>query len=248
MSSKKLKIKSAIFLQVRLTSDRLPQKAFFKLEKKSMLQHIIERFINIKNKIDYIVVLCPEKDKLQIQQHLSKYPNIIIFGGDETNVLKRFYDANKLIEANIIIRTTGDNPLVDTTHLIKALNFHLKVNNDYTIFKNLPLGTGVEILSEYALNEAFFNAKKEYQKEHVTPYIREAKERFKITFLEPEEFYNHPEFRLTVDETPDYELMKTIYKNLYKNKPIPMKDVITFLNKNKFLLDINSKVIQIKIP
>ncbi len=248
MSSKKLKEKTAVFLQVRLNSDRLKEKAFLPLQSKSILQHIIDRLLLAKKLIDYIVVVCPEEDKIKIQKHLKSYSDIIIFGGETDNVLKRYYDANKLIEADIIIRATGDNPLVDIPHLIKALNFHIKIKNDYTIFKNLPLGTGIEVISSYALTETFKNADKKYQLEHVTPYIRENKERFKTIFLEPEKFFQRPDLRLTVDEENDYKLMDIIYHNLYKNKPIPLKEVLLFLDKNQKLLSINKDVKQIKVP
>ncbi len=245
MIKKREKVKSAIFLQVRLKSERLNEKAFLKLKRKSILQHIVERFLSIKKNINYIAILTPVEDREKISKHLSKYlNNIIVFGGDEDNVLKRFYDANKKIDADVIIRATADNPLVSIYHLVKALNFHIRLNNDYTIFKDLPLGLGVEVLSSFALNEAFKSSKEIYQKEHVTPYIREHKERFKISYLEVEKFYRHPDWRLTVDEEKDFELMKIIYDNLYKGKPISVKEVILFLKKNPELILINKSVKQ----
>ena len=240
-------MKVAIFLQARIASTRYPGKLLLELKGKTILEHIIERFISIKNYIDEIDVLVPYNEVDNIFLYLKKY-DVNIFGGDPENVLKRFYDANKLFKPDIIVRATADNPLVDTYHLLKSVENHIKRKSDYTIYLNLPLGAGVEVINPKAIEMAYNNAKYKYQFEHVTPYIRENPDIFVITKLEPEEFYKHPELRLTIDEPPDYKLMKIIYDRLYKGSPIDLKDVITLLQKEPQLKEINKKVQQIVVP
>ncbi len=240
-------MKVAIFLQARIASTRYPGKLLLELKGKTILEHIIERFISIKNYIDEIDVLVPYNEVDNIFLYLKKY-DVNIFGGDPENVLKRFYDANKLFKPDIIVRATADNPLVDTYHLLKSVENHIKRKSDYTIYLNLPLGAGVEVINPKAIEMAYNNAKYKYQFEHVTPYIRENPDIFVITKLEPEEFYKHPELRLTIDEPPDYKLMKIIYDRLYKGSPIDLKDVITLLQKEPQLKEINKKVRQIVVP
>jgi len=240
-------MKVAIFLQARIASTRYPGKLLLELKGKTILEHIIERFISIKNYIDEIDVLVPYNEVDNIFLYLKKY-DVNIFGGDPENVLKRFYDANKLFKPDIIVRATADNPLVDTYHLLKSVENHIKRKSDYTIYLNLPLGAGVEVINPKAIELAYNNAKYKYQFEHVTPYIRENPDTFIITKLEPEEFYKHPELRLTIDEPPDYKLMKIIYNRLYKGSPINLKEVITLLQKEPQLKEINKKVQQIVVP
>jgi len=244
----KKRLKTAVYIQARYSSSRLPKKLFLPLAGKSVLQHIIERTRLIKKLINYIVVVVPDEEKEVIREHLKDSPDVIVYGGDKENVLKRFYDANKKIQADIIIRLTADNPLVDTLHLRKALLRHIKQQADYTIYKYLPLGCGFEILSKYALERCFKNANKVYQKEHVTPYIRENKQEFKILELVPYKFYRRPEYRLTIDEEPDYKLIEIIYKHLYKGKPINLREVLKFLEAKPELLKINKDVKQVIVP
>ncbi len=246
MPKKNLKI--AVFIQARYNSTRLPGKLFLPLSGKSTLIHIIERVLMLKKFINYIVVLVPKEEKELIRSHIKNYSNVIISGGDKENVLKRFYDANKKIQSDIIIRLTADNPLVDTLHLKKALVKHIKLQSDYTIYKYLPLGCGFEIISKNALEKCFKNAKDSYQLEHVTPYIRENRNEFRIFELVPYKFYRHPDYRLTIDEEPDYQLMKIIFQNLYKGKPLRLRKVIKFLNEHPELLKINKEVKQVIVP
>ncbi len=241
-------VKKAIFIQARLSSTRLPSKLFFELQGKSILKHIIDRVNLIKNSVDYIVLVVPENEEQLIREHIKDYADVIIFGGDKENVLKRFYDANQKIQADVIIRLTGDNPLVDIFHLKKALIKHIKFNSDYTVYQKLPLGTGFEILSSRALNEAAKNATTDYQLEHVTPYIRENRDKFNIFELKTYKFYQHPEYRLTIDEENDYKLMQIIYNNLYNGKPIHLRKVLKFLQENPKILNINREVKQVKVP
>lgn len=248
MSSKNLKNKSiAVFLQARIFSKRLPGKIFHNLCEKSVLKHIIERIEKLKRSYNYLVVLVPQEEIEKFQAHLKKYPEVIIFPGDAENVLKRFYDANKKIDADIIVRATGDNPLIDIQHLKRGLGFHAKNNVDYTYYDNLPLGTGFEIFNKEVLETCYKNSKQSYQFEHVTPYIREYPELFKIKALKVRGTYNHPEFRLTLDEEADFKLMNIIYNKLYKGKPLLIRQVIRFLQQNPKYLKINEHVKQKKV-
>ena len=179
----------AFFLQARLGSSRLPGKLFLPLTNESILIHIIKRLESIKKFYDYLVVLVPYEDFDQVQNHLKEFPEVIVFAGEAENVLKRFYDANKKIKADIIVRLTGDNPLIDLIHLKKALLAHIKKEAEYTIYNNLPIGTCFEIFNNYLLKICFQHAKEPYQLEHVTPYIRDNKNLFKI--LELNEYSNN---------------------------------------------------------
>ncbi|MDD5066778.1 MAG: hypothetical protein PHF84_06990 [bacterium] len=232
------------FLQARLNSTRLPEKLFLTLKDKSILIHILERLRTLRGWYDYLVVLVPSQEFERIQNHIQVFPDIIVFAGDPDNVLKRFYDANKKLNVDVIVRLTGDNPLVDVLHLKKALTAHLKAQVDYTAYTNLPLGAGFEILNREVLNMVYNGAREPHQLEHVTPYIREHKDIFKVQELKASGIYNMPGLRLTIDEESDYVLMQVIFDNLYKGEPIPLKQVIKFLQQYPEYAKINEGVRQ----
>lgn len=234
----------SIFLQARINSTRLPGKIFFNLCEKSILKHIIERLEKLKKYYNYLVILVPLDDAEKMQSHLKEYPGVIIFPGDEENVLKRFYDANKKINADVIIRVTGDNPLIDTLHLKKGILLHLKNKADYSYYKNLPVGTGFEILNRETLNLIYKKSVKSHQFEHVTPYIRENINLFNVRVLKARGIYNNPDLRLTVDEKDDFKLIEIIFNKLYKGKPLLLRQVLRFLLQKPEYLKINTHVKQ----
>ena len=99
-----------------------------------------------------------------------------VFRGSHENVLKRYYLAAKKYEADLIVRITGDCPLVDSNlidQMIKTF-IEIKKNYDYisnTIIPTYPDGLDIEVFSFNALNKTFLNSKTQIQKEHVTPYM-----------------------------------------------------------------------------
>lgn len=249
MSSKNYKKKTiGVFLQARIKSTRLPGKLLKPLCDKSVLKHIIERVESMKKSYNYLAVLVPESDLEEIQIHLKDYPEVIIISGDAENVLKRYYNANLKINADIIVRISGDNPLLDIQHLKRGLLVHQKVSSEYTYYDNLALGTGFEIFNREALEKCFENSTKDYQFEHVTPYMREYSELFKTKILRARGIFNNPSIRLTIDVEADYQFVKKVFENLYKNKPIPTRQVLRFLHQNPSLLNANSNIKQRRIP
>ena len=79
-----------------------------------------------------------------------------------------------------------------------------------------------------------------FQREHVTPYIRNHNEQFKIGNLENE---NLERVRLTLDNPEDYKLISLIYQRLEKDKTyISLGAVLDLFKKDKNLLKINKHI------
>ena len=88
--------------------------------------------------------------------------------------------------------------------------------------------------------------KDEKDREHVTLHIRKNPEIFsRINFVSPPELF-WPELGLTLDEYPDYILIKNIIENFFrKNKSyFTCHEVINYLKKNKSLLKINENILR----
>ncbi len=245
MSNKLLKNANiAIFLQARIKASRLPGKIFKEMSGKSMLIHIVERVQQLKKYYNNFVVVVPKEDASKIRAHLFDYPDVGVFPGSMENVLDRFYQANKKYRADYIVRLTADNPLVSIKLLKKGLIKHIKSGADYSYEKDFPLGTGYEIINKKALNICHVNSKTKLEKEHVTPYMRQPGNLFKIYEYQAKGIYKNPDIRLTVDTESDYNLMLTIYFVLYNGKPIPLKKVLKEWFKRPVWQTFNTRVKQ----
>ena len=70
---------------------------------------------------------------------------------------------------------------------------------------------------------------------------------FEIFHFEPERNLLRPELRLTMDYKEDYEVIKSIYENLYTIKPnFTSYDIIKYLDNNPKIKNLNKDCIQAK--
>lgn len=236
--------KIGIIMQAHMSSTRLPGKVLKFLKDKAVIGHDIERLKKVKN-IDSIIVATSDKSVDDILVNECKKYNINIFRGNDDNVLSRFYYAAKKYELTDIIRICSDNPLLDWEIINKELDLYLTNKYDIvTSSKNIPLGLGGEIFSFKLLEEAYQNANKNYQFEHVTPYIYEHS--LNIGYFDIDKDLS--KYRFTLDEQSDWILIETIYNELYNGKhDFLLKDIVTFMNNNSSLYKINCNVKQKKV-
>ncbi len=234
-------VKTLCIIQARLTSTRLPKKVMMFLgnSDKSILEHVYERLSQTKH-IDKLVFAIPDSSMNDELAEFMTSRDIEFFRGSEDDVLDRFYKCAIKYNPDIVVRATCDNPLVDYT-VADDLWEHLE-GNDYVLCKNVPLGTGVEVLKMSALVKSYNEATTRPEHEHVTPYIYTHPEKFCIF----EKDFGLPSYRLTVDEERDYELANCIYDALYRGIPIPNSDVYVYLEEHPELLAINTGVHQKK--
>lgn len=229
-------------VQARLTSNRLPNKVLTKLgnSQKTVLQHVYER-LKKSEKISKIVFAIPDTP---LNDSLANYlfdNNITCFRGSEDDVLKRFYCCTRMYDANIIVRATCDNPLLDWYFLDEMINYLKDKSCDYVSSNKAPLGTTAEVMTVAALRTAYDNAILSEYREHVTPFIYNNPQLFICKDL------LYPcvdQYRLTVDTKEDLQLMNIIYDNLYVGLPIDNFNVYAFLASNQDLLKINCNVQQ----
>jgi len=231
-----LKKKIVCIIQARISSSRLPGKIFLSGQKnKSMLLTLYNR-IKPSRYISNIVIATTEKKSDDLVYNECKRNNINVFRGSQSNVLKRYYDCAKKYKADTIIRLTSDCPLLEY-NLIDQLLVEFKKDN-YDYLSNVhpatfPDGYDVEIFSFGALKKAYNNAARDFEKEHVTPYIWDNPEKFLIKNYSLKKNYSS-KYRLTLDYLEDYFLIKEVF-NHFSNKKnyFNVFDVIKYLKKNK---------------
>lgn len=227
-------------LQARYSSSRLPGKVLLPLADQPMLYQQIKRVERAK-KIDKLVVATSTEVSDDPIASMCEQKKISCFRGSLDNVLDRFYQATKNRGATHIVRLTGDCPLIDPKIIDEVINVHLSSGNDYTSNVDPPTfpdGLDVEVMTFEALEKAWICAKKNHEKEHVTPYIRENSK------TKMGNYFNNLDLskeRWTVDEELDYKKVEKIYEELYTNdEEFGYKDVISFLEVNPEVDNLNS--------
>lgn len=231
-------------IQNRMTSTRLPGKALLPLGKggKTITEHIYER-LSLSECIDRVVFAIPDTPENETLNDFLTQRDIPVFRGSEDDVLSRFYHCIQAHPADIIVRATCDNPLVDWHHIKPMINILNEQHCDYVSSKGFSLGTGVEVCSATALKKAYKEATTSAEHEHVMPYLYLHPDLFKLGVYENEN-KSHKSFRLTVDCLEDYELMNCIYNALHTGKPIPTEEAVRFLESHPEIAGINQNIQQ----
>jgi spore coat polysaccharide biosynthesis protein SpsF len=238
-----MKINTTAIIQARMSSERLPAKSMLLLADKPLIWHIIERAKAIEN-ISNVVLATGDSKINDPLESIALEAGISVFRGSENNVLERYKLASDKHDSDYVVRITGDNPFTDPTYASMALEIAVESGTDLSSLINIPIGTAVEIIKKTALDEAFAMSHEGYHFEHVTPFIKEHPELFKIE-RHPALFKNPFEnLRLTVDTKEDYELASKIYESLYKGEIFSLENIISFLQKNPAFVKINNGIKQ----
>ncbi len=209
--------------QARTGSTRLPNKILKTIEGKTLLSIHIDRILRSKEISKLIIATTINKSDDEVVT-LCNEMKVQSFRGDETNVLDRFYQAVKNEKADYVVRLTSDCPLIDAQLIDEVIKHTIKNKLDYCaniLLETFPDGEDIEVMSFKALETAWKEADKNYQTEHVTPFIRENSTfnggtRFKSDNIKSEK--NYGSVRLTVDEQKDLDVMEIIIKKLGTDK------------------------------
>ena len=231
-----------VILQARVSSSRLPGKVLKPILGKPMLACQIERVLQSR-RIDQLVVATSTDPSDDALENLCRQINVHCFRGSLNDVLNRFYQAAKIWQPQHIVRLTGDCPLIDPEIIDAVINFYLAGGYDYasnSIQSTFPDGLDVEIFQFSILEEAWKEAILPSQREHVTPFIHQQPERYRIGHYRNAEDLSR--LRWTVDEPEDFELVDRIYEALYPVNPeFRMPDVLALLQRQPELAAINQE-------
>ena len=166
-------MKVSAIIQARTGSSRLPGKVLKEICGLPVLVHVINRVKQAK-KVNEIIVATTDKASDEVIVDISEMENIKVFRGSEEDVLERYYKTALHFKSDIIVRITSDNPLTDHRLIDKIVENLIIHNADYScnnMPSTYPYGLDCECFTFQVLEEAFFNAKDKYEREHVTPYI-----------------------------------------------------------------------------
>ena len=231
-------------IQARMGSTRLPGKVEKLILGKPMLAHQIERVKHAKL-VDKIVIATTNKTEDDKVEQIAKECGVACFRGSEKDVLDRFYKAAKGAGAGVVVRLTGDCPFSDPNVIDEVIQFFLDSGIDDTgTPENYPEGFDTEVFSFIALEKAWNEAQKPSEREHVTPYLYNHPEIFKVERLKVGKLYQGNEdiskYHWSVDEKQDFEFATKIFERLYpENKLFLMNDILEVIRKEPELLEIN---------
>ena len=233
-------LKTAALIAVRMHSTRLPRKALLPLAGRPAIEHLIER-VKLAKAPDSVVLCTSTHPDDAVLVAVAERMGIKWFRVSEDDVMQRFLDAASREAADVIVRITGDDVLIDPAFLDRAVGYHLAQNADYTAYPGLPKGMETEVISVRALQKAHDLAEDPSFTEYMTHYIKRP-DVFRVSVMPVDERYRRP-FRLTLDQEEDYRLLADVLDRLSQpGKLIATEEVIDFLDGRPDLVAMNACV------
>lgn len=217
--------RSAVFMQVRLASRRLPGKALLPLAGKTVIAHAMLALAELP--VDRHVLLTDEESVPELEPEAAQC-GYDVFVGDPEDVLQRYCDAAQRFGVRQIIRATGDNPLTSCAMARQAMQLQECLHADYAGILDTPYGTGVEVIDASALADLNSLTADRYEREHVSPGLYRRPERYRIATRPAPDSLRMPELRVTLDTPADYEYISEVYRQLYQERPIELSELIGY--------------------
>ncbi|PYX35602.1 MAG: acylneuraminate cytidylyltransferase [Acidobacteria bacterium] len=231
-------------IQARMGSTRLPGKVLADLGGATVLARVVNRTRGATTVDEVEVATSIQTADDAIVKECMRL-SVGCFRGDETDVLDRYYRAAQNCGAEAIVRITADCPLIEPELIDKTVNAFLDHQSDYatnSLIVTYPRGLDVEVFTWAALVRAWHEAKEFYQRVHVTPYIYQNPQLFRLFSLTSES--DDSQYRWTLDTAEDLEIIRAIYVHFGNRVDFHWRDVTALMDREPDLAELNAHIRQ----
>jgi len=237
-------MKIGIVVQARTGSSRFPGKALKPvIGDRTVLHCVLERVL--RSRLIHTVVVAttslPRDDGiLRITDSLG----IPTFRGSEQDVLRRYIGAMDAFGLEVVVRVTADCPLIEPLVIDALVELYLQSPCDYAYIDGYPRGTGeAELITHSALvREDRLVGSDAHHREHVVTFLLEHPTDFRLAIRRAPKQYVRPEFRLTVDEQLDLDVVQRVYENFAPRTDFSLDEIIAFLDAHPEIASLNRHV------
>jgi|SRR5712671_1877600 len=215
---------TAVILQARMASTRLPGKVLALLGGRTLLAHCIDR-LRVHSNLPVIVATTTEPEDDVVGREAGR-AGADVFRGPADDVLRRYAMIVKSYGLDEVIRATADNPAVDLDAPLRTLALLRRTGAHHIIERGLPVGGAVEAVSARAILQADDLVTEAFDREHVTPYIRREGRFRAMEGLAPGHV-RAAKLRLTVDTDEDLDFVRRAFAMVKAADPAPLAAIIT---------------------
>ncbi|MCS6930348.1 MAG: glycosyltransferase family protein [Saprospiraceae bacterium] len=232
-------------VQARMGSTRLPGKVMLDLVGQPLLLRMIER-VQAAQKVETIVVATTVEASDDPIEALCIQNGLRCYRGSVEDLLDRHYQAGRLWNADAVAKIPSDCPLIDPAVIDRVFEYFLQ--NDYDYVSNLhpatyPDGNDVEVMKMSALEVAWKEARRPFEREHTTPFLWENPNRFSIGNVRWETGLDYSmTHRWTIDYPEDYAFIRAVYEELYpKNPRFTLQDILDLTERRPDIFALNCR-------
>lgn len=228
-------------VQARMGSTRLPNKVMKLINGKPMIELLLSRLSQAKLVNKIVVATTTDKKNMPLVEHVAGL-GYACEQGSENDVLERYLQAARKHQADVIIRITGDCPLVDPALVDKTLQAFNSQQVDYlsnVAPATYPDGLDIEIFTLKALEQAIAETQAEFDHEHVTSYLRSSGKFTNASSVNEEDL---SALRWTVDEPTDFEVITNVFNHFTPNIHFTWQQVYELQQQQPQLFSANHQI------
>jgi spore coat polysaccharide biosynthesis protein SpsF len=241
--------KTALILQARTGSMRLPNKSLASLGDTVLIQAVFDRLSQV-DAHKWLATTDLAEDSVLVD--LAQENGWNYFRGSSHNVLSRFESILKNRDYEFCIRATGDNPFVSSLGINLMLQNLAKNGRGAYIsdFDSLdfPVGAFAEVfrVNNFLNGIPHIDKHETWHFSHVTSWMR--MNAFQLPLSLPDSFKNRPGWRWTLDLPVDLKFFNAAIE-LLGNSWISLEyaDIVEVLDQNPNVVSLNSLVNQKKL-
>ena len=236
-------MKVVAIVQARMGSTRLPNKVMKEIGGVPIIELLLARLSRAKEVDQIVVATSGDEKNEQLAAHVERLGYLCV-RGSEDDVLKRYLDAAHASNADVVVRVTGDCPLIDPEVVNEVISRFKSVDIDYvsnTSPPTYPDGLDTEVFTLAALERAALESEDPFDHEHVTPYFRRPG-LFKTAGIAHTEDLSG--LRWTVDEPADFEVVSNVFARFAPDIHFSWKQVLQLQQNHPELFAANQTIIR----
>ncbi|MBP2316824.1 aminotransferase class III-fold pyridoxal phosphate-dependent enzyme [Azospirillum soli] len=234
-------MKTVAIIQARVGSTRLPNKIFADLAGLPALGWVVRAAAAIPG-VDTVAVATSTAPGDDAVAEWCASQGVSCHRGPEQDVLARYALAIEAERADVVLRLTGDCPFLDPVVCGQVLALLTRTGADYATNQDpasWPDGLDCEVATAAALLTASHEAVRPSEREHVTPFLRNNRHRFRVRNLTCP-LPGLTGHRWTLDDARDLAFLRAVAERLPAGRPPSHLDVLAVLDREPELAQINA--------
>jgi N,N'-diacetyllegionaminate synthase len=233
------KAKTGVIVACRMKSSRLPGKAILPIRGMSSIQRCLDNCLKFPF-ADAVVLATSTLEEDAVLAGHTLDGRVKFWQGDPEDVISRYLGACDEYGIDVVVRLTGDSPVVSPEIGEIILKSHFETGADFTEVRNFAIGTNSQVYNVEALKRVIKLVGKADYSEHMTLYMTNNPDIFKVNYVTlPDELVR--DYRLTLDYPEDLEMFNVLFEQLeQQNLDASLVNVFKVLDANPDIAKINA--------
>jgi N,N'-diacetyllegionaminate synthase len=233
------KPRTAVIVAVRMKSSRLKQKAVLPIQGMSSIERCLDNCLKFPY-VDEVVLATSTLEEDAVLRDHTLGGKVKFWQGDPEDVISRYLGACQAYDIDVVVRLTGDSPVVSPEIGKIVMESHFQSGADFTEVVNPTIGTHSQVYNVEALKRVIELVGRAEYSEHMTLYMTNNPDIFKVNYVNlPDELMR--DYRLTLDYPEDLEMFNQLFKKLAEeNLDSTLLNVFKVLDENPHIPKINA--------